>query len=288
MTHMEYCAERVQRTGLFLERCDNHESTPQHSHSYFEFVYVLHGRAIHYTESKKAMINEGDYFLIDINHPHQYQTAAPNEKFTLINCMFMPSFLDRTLANTHRFNDLINRYLLTVNSSRFEHEPTRNIYHDADRKILFLIQQMLREQNDDLCERAEILRSFLSCVMIYLVRNEIPDNDNPDIVSFIKNYVITNYARQISLSEICKDVNYSLSNVSLLFSRYMGMSFRDYLKQVRIKKACELLEKSSKSVAEIANLVGYADPAFFYRIFKEIMNVTPKQYRQNLLPRERT
>ena len=44
---MEYCAERVQRTGLFLERCDNHESTPQHSHSYFEFVYVLHGRAIH-------------------------------------------------------------------------------------------------------------------------------------------------------------------------------------------------------------------------------------------------
>ena len=101
-------------------------------------------------------------------------------------------------------------------------------------------------------------------------------------LKFIKNYVITNYSRQISLSEICKNVNYSLSNVSVLFSKHVGMSFRDYLKRVRIKKACELLEKSAKSITEIANLVGYVDPAFFYRIFKEIMQVTPKEYRQNL------
>lgn len=282
MTHMEYCAERVLQNGLFLERCDDHSSTPQHSHNYFEFVYVLHGRAIHYAENKKAMIIEGDYFLIDINHSHSYQTATPNENFTLINCMFMPSYLDRTLANAHRFNDLINRYLLTINSNNLEREPTQNIYHDTDKKILFLMQQMLYEQNDDLRERAEILRSYLSCALIYLIRNEISGNDNQDIVSFIKNYVITNYSRQISLSEICKNVNYSLSNVSVLFSKHVGMSFRDYLKRVRIKKACELLEKSAKSITEIANLVGYVDPAFFYRIFKEIMQVTPKEYRQNL------
>lgn len=100
MTHREYCAERVMQKGLYLERLEGHSSTPQHSHNYFEFVYVLHGRALHYTENKKAMIKEGDYFLIDINQSHGYETATPNEEFAIINCMFMPSFLDNTLGNT--------------------------------------------------------------------------------------------------------------------------------------------------------------------------------------------
>lgn len=287
MTHMEYCAEIVMQKGLYLEHLEGHSSTPRHSHNYFEFVYVLHGRALHYTENKKAMIKKGDYFLIDINQSHGYETATPNEEFAIINCMFMPSFLDNTLANAHRFNDLINRYLITINSNSFENNPTRNIYHDTDKKILFLMQQMLHEQNDDLCEHTEILRSFLSCTLIYLVRNEISGNDNSDITSYVKNYVLINYSRQISLSDICKDINYSLSNISVLFSKHVGMSFRDYLKQVRIKKACEFLEKSDKTISEITNLVGYTDPAFFYRIFKEIMHTTPREYRQNLqLPKD--
>lgn len=58
------------------------------------------------------------------------------------------------------------------------------------------------------------------------------------------------------------------------------MTFRDYLQKVRIKKACELLEKTDKTIAEIANIVGYSDPAFFYQIFKKEMTVTPREYRQ--------
>ena len=54
MTHRAYCAEIVMQKGLYLERLEGHSSTPQHSHNYFEFVYVLHGRALHYTENKKS------------------------------------------------------------------------------------------------------------------------------------------------------------------------------------------------------------------------------------------
>ena len=49
------------------------------------------------------------------------------------------------------------------------------------------MQQMLYEQNDDLRERAEILRSYLFCALIYLIRNEISGNDNQDIVSMGTN-----------------------------------------------------------------------------------------------------
>ena len=110
--------------------------------------------------------------------------------------------------------------------------------------------------------------------------SEITDDGKQDITSYIKNYVVSNYAQTLSLSEICKNVNFSLSNISIIFTKNTGMTFRDYLQKVRIKKACELLEKTDKTIAEIANIVGYSDPAFFYQIFKKEMTVTPREYRQ--------
>ena len=58
------------------------------------------------------------------------------------------------------------------------------------------------------------------------------------------------------------------------------MTFREYLQNVRMKKASEMLEKTDKTIAEIASLVGYSDPAFFYRLFRKTMNMTPQEYRK--------
>lgn len=280
MTHMEQCTEKVLQDGICLELCDHHISTPPHSHCFFEFVYVLEGRAYHTFENKKVMIKEGDYFLIDINRTHGYISASIGEEFSIINCMFLPRFLDNALVHTHQFSDMINKFLISFNNNEFENEPTQNIYHDNDKKVLFLMQQMLDEYNEHYREYTEILRSYLSCALIYLVRNEITDDGKQDITSYIKNYVVSNYAQPLSLSEICKNVNFSLSNISIIFTKNTGMTFRYYLQKVRIKKACELLEKTDKTIAEIANIVGYSDPAFFHQIFKKEMTVTPREYRQ--------
>ena len=58
------------------------------------------------------------------------------------------------------------------------------------------------------------------------------------------------------------------------------MTFREYLQNVRMKKASEMLEKTDKTIAEIASLVGYSDPAFFYRLFKKTMSMAPQEYRK--------
>ena len=139
----------------------------------FEFVYVLKGKTFHIFEGKKVLIKEGDYFLIDINRSHSYTAESEGEEFSIVNCMFMPSFLDGALIYTHRFNDLINNFLITYNNNSFENEPTQNIYHDTDKKIMFLMKQMLDEYKEQYREYKEILRSYLSCALIYLVRNEI-------------------------------------------------------------------------------------------------------------------
>ncbi|MCQ2432108.1 MAG: AraC family transcriptional regulator [Clostridia bacterium] len=269
----------VMKDGICLELCD-HKTTSAHHHCFFEFVYVLKGTTLHTLGNRKMMIKEGDYFLIDIDNTHSYESVSENEEFTIINCMFLPQFLDRALVHAHQFNDLINNYLIHFNSRNFESIPTMNIYHDADKKILFLMQQMLHEYQKKDKEYMEVIRSYLSVAIINLVRNvsNIGD-DGRDITHYIKEYVANNYAQPITLSEISKNVNFSLSNLSIIFTKNAGMTFREYLQNTRIKKASELLERTNKTIAEIAGLVGYTDPAFFYRLFKKTTNVTPQEYR---------
>ena len=280
MTHLEICTKKVLQDGICVELCD-HKTTPEHKHCFFELVYVLKGQTNHFFEGKEILLNAGDYFLIDINHSHSFFALSSEEEFQIINCMFLPSFIDKTLTNTHRFGDLINNYLSNFNYSDFENQPTKNIYHDTDKKILFLIMQILTEYDARRREYMEIIRAHLSAILIHLLRNELTKEDSGrDIVHYIKKYVNNHYTQPLSLSNMCKNVNYSLSNISIMFAKSTGMTFSNYVRHVRINKSLELLKKSDKSISEIARLLGYSDPAFFYRIFKKEMNMTPREYRQ--------
>lgn len=281
MTHLEQCTQTVHKNGIFVEVC-NHRTTPPHKHDFFELVYVQSGKTLHSFNNSNKIIKAGDFFLIDLETVHSYTAIQTEEPFSIINCMFAPDFLNPALTTVRQFDDILKGYLTQFAHEKFPTPPARNIYHDSDGKVQFLIKQMLNEYNAGNKEYTEVIRSFLTTVMVYLVRNESTDTAQTKNISFmIKDFILKNYNQQLNLSEICQGINFSLSNISIIFERDVGMSFRSYLQKVRIEKACELLARADKTIAEIADLVGYSDPSFFYRIFKKNLNVTPLEYRKN-------
>ena len=67
--------------------------------------------------------------------------------------------------------------------------------------------------------------------------------------------------------------------LSTLFNREMGENFTTFLKKFRISHAKRLLKGTDKKIYEIAAEVGYADPKYFNRVFKEIEGISPGDYR---------
>lgn len=63
------------------------------------------------------------------------------------------------------------------------------------------------------------------------------------------------------------------------------MTFTEYVQKIRIAESCRLLTESEKSITDIAFEVGYANIKFFNKIFKEITNTTPREYRKQHLNR---
>ena len=95
-----------------------------------------------------------------------------------------------------------------------------------------------------------------------------------------KQYIEENYNRDICLDDISRIVDISPYYFSKLFKEETGENFIDYLTNLRIEKAKDLLMHSGMNIKNICVDTGYSDPNYFSRIFKKQVGVTPTEYRE--------
>ena len=94
-------------------------------------------------------------------------------------------------------------------------------------------------------------------------------------------YIKQNYFRDITLSNVADEVFITAGYLSTLFKQVTGESFVNYLNQVRIEHACELLKDVRLKTYEVAYQVGFQDEKYFTKVFKKRMGVSPSQYRKD-------
>ena len=112
------------------------------------------------------------------------------------------------------------------------------------------------------------------------VRDTISGRRYSNIIEIAKDQIRKPYmSDEISLNTIAAEVGMSPSYFSSIFSKEMGKTFVEYLTEIRMDRAKELLMCSSMKTSEIGYEVGYKDPHYFSYIFKKTQNCTPKEFR---------
>ncbi|MFC4597681.1 response regulator transcription factor [Cohnella hongkongensis] len=104
------------------------------------------------------------------------------------------------------------------------------------------------------------------------------DQSRLSYVDYVKKAVAERYNRKISFAELAKELNINRNYLSNLFKKETGVSFVSYLGSYRAAKAKALLKKKRYTVYEIAEMVGYQDPAYFSRMFKSVTGMSPLEY----------
>lgn len=100
-----------------------------------------------------------------------------------------------------------------------------------------------------------------------------------DIIENVQTYIRHNYQKNLTQDFIASLFYLNRSYLSTLFKQRTGMKFIDFLNDVRIGKASELLRNSNRKMYQISKAVGYDNPKYFFRIFKKKMGCSPEQYR---------
>ena len=95
-----------------------------------------------------------------------------------------------------------------------------------------------------------------------------------------KEYIRNNYSKALNLDEVSYFVNISPYYFSKIFKEGTGENFIEYLTNIRMEKAKELLNSTDYSMKEICAMVGYSDPNYFSRSFKKNVGVTPTEYKE--------
>lgn len=255
-----------------------------HEHDFFELAYMLDGKLIHHIGDDKIQISAGDYFFINYNDIHKY-TVLSDGSANIINCCFLPGFINPSLRGCQNFNELLKNDPFFFFDNSLTCDPSRHIFHDDDGKIKSLLEEMIIEYNNTKTGNRTLMRGYLSEIIIRSIR-KIQHSDTPisdTAVLTALRYAENNiHSSEASLSKIAEELNVSRQYLSRLFKQEVHMTFTEYMKKLRINYCCHLLCTSDRSIAEIAEESGYHDMKSFYQAFKKQMNMTPLEFKKTM------
>ncbi len=251
----------------------------QHDHRFFELAYVTAGTAEHTLNGSHSILKPKDYFFIDYGSCHSYENA---KNLQLINCLFLPEFIDETLQGCESLDELLHAYMIRYSRLTVGQSWADRIFHDENGKVGALLNGMVEEYGDQRLGSNEIFRCHLKEILILTLRMLVPPANtySDSIINEVISFVDQHCQEPLTLQSFCNRKHYNLSYISRRFKQETGMTFREYVQKSRMEKCCELLAGSDMTINEIARAVGYEDITFFHSVFRKLLHMTPKEYRR--------
>ena len=125
--------------------------------------------------------------------------------------------------------------------------------------------------------KAYLIEEFTAALQ---ARDRASNDRYGSVIRAAKEYIRANFSQSdLSLNRIAVHIGVSPSYFSSIFKQETGQSFVEYLTQVRMERACELLKCTSYRTSEIGEQVGYNDSHYFSSAFKKAMGQSPKEYK---------
>ncbi len=274
-------AELLRQQG-FCVSISNKRSCKMHGHEFLEFSYIESGRIAHTFGGEVEELRQGDYFIVDYGTAHRYQ-AIGDVPLKVINLLFFPGFVDRTLGERDSFEKVVNSYLIRFRYRSLNHSPAGIAFHDGDGSIYGILRRIIEEYTRAEVGYLEYIRCLIVEMLILIMRGIGGKDENArtsPVIADITAHIKKHYTQRLRLSDFATAYNYSLSHLSKKFTEETGSSFIEYLQHIRIEQSCKLLESDTRSVGAIAEAVGYSDLKFFNKVFKETLGVTPREFRK--------
>lgn len=233
-------------------------------------TYILHiilsGSGYYMVDGKKFHLRGGEGFLIRPGVSTFYQADIKNP-WTYLWIGFSG-------------NDIIDKYLkragLTGGNYSFSVNNT-DIFLEYIKKCFAKVEHTLANELFLDGYTFEFLASVVENSRPITNSNEVKENE---YINRALHYLYNNYTERINVTNIADNLNLNRSYLSRIFKESIGMTIKEYLLEVRINHASDLLSMSDLSIEEVALESGFTNPEMFSKLFKKERGKTPKEYRK--------
>ena len=234
-----------------------------------KFYFVTGGTFSITVEGTQYISKPGDWFFIPAYVPHQYHRFPdkPMEKYWMHFDIYPSANLLAPLQVKHRVNAA------------------------GEPRVRALFEEFgVLCKSNDLSDRLKVKAIILNLLAEYIrlagrqtkVFSDRQDEDMRNVLSYINE----NFRRNLTVDELAEVCHLHPTHFIRAFKIKTAQTPHQYITDIRMEYARQLLDRSDRSIVEIAEDAGFYDPAHFSRAFKRHFALTPTQYR-NTLPKDR-
>jgi AraC-like DNA-binding protein len=255
-----------------------------HFHNCLEIGYCHAGRGTVTYGNKKLPYEKGMFSVIPAQHSHDTESSPGSichweYLFINVNEFLKKMMPKNAFARTQLLRQINNNALL--------------LRHDENPHIANLVLSIMTEHRT----RSDLflwsVSGMLQALIVYIARLGCDDqpvaqlNESIGVIAPSLDYVDSHYSEKITVSALADACYLSETHFRRLFVQTMNISPLAYINRVRVEAACRLLHDTNESIGNIAVKCGFITITVLNRNFKEIIGVTPTQWRREANIRDR-
>lgn len=260
-----------------------------HKHEYVEILYVIEGSFTQILLGEEIRFEQGEFVITDQNCEHADYIEAKDAAVLFLQ--IRADYLEQ-LLKSYDGTDEMQQFLFHAlwrqkrEQSFLELRRTEtdgNQQFDMEQLLEFLISEDLaREPGYEKIEQGLMVRLLQRLCQDYSLQLHTDSREGKEkaLLYEMECYIRTN-AATVTVAELEKRFHYHRNYYYLLLKKYRGKSFQQYVIEIRMKYAKQLLEQTTLPVKQIAQQVGYENISHFYHLFEKYYDKTPRDIRQN-------
>ena len=267
-------------------KCTVGRNVELHSHRFIEIAYIASGSGIHdIGDGYSSQIKKGDLILLNANVSHGFKSEDIGQ-LVVYNCIFDPSVLRFAINKSDDFINIVYSCLFGGEKQSAVSKPYI-LLNDAG-AVFPVINEMYTEYTEKPNGYEKINEANLIRLLVSIFRLQMSGRENSGgayrhaIAESAKRYMNEYYNEKITCEMLASRAYLSTGYFHRIFKSVTGAAPIEYLQELRLLKAAELLSGSQSTVRQAAAAVGYSDMKHFYNIFYKKYGKTPKQYQDGV------
>lgn len=260
-------------------------TNPWHFHKEYELVLIDKSRGTRFIGDNVNRFEDGDLCLIGSNIPHLYRNS---EEYYAKN-----SILKAKSIFIHFTKDFLGHHFFDIPEMKMvlrllERSSLALEIHGKTKK--YIIGKLHSMEDEKPPQR---LLSLLEILITLSQSNDVKallstgfsasTSGDSDKINHVFQFIMKNYTEEIYVQDIASKLNMSVAAFSRYFKHHTRKTFSDYVTEIRIGHACRLLMENNLSISEISYKSGFDNLSNFYRHFRKIIGMVPKDYRNRFL-----
>lgn len=268
-------------TILFFKFTKNYVFSGE-AHDFWEFIYIDKGELIITAGASKYILKAGEMAFHKPNEFHDVKangTVSPNVIVVSFTCKskYMDFFKNKILLLSDYEKQLLS-YVVKESEDVFipiESNPPISGMMKKD-NAPFGAEQIIKNDLEKL-----LISIYRRQDSIYIKQRRLRANQQRSYTTIAENMIgilEENIRNKLSLDQISKQVNLSVSQAKKIFQREAGDSIINYFISLKIEEAKRLINESEMNFTQIAEFLGYDTIGYFSRVFKQKTGMTPSEY----------